>query len=512
MPDNTSQPERPSGRTKHDSTFGSKFDVPVDTHARPGDLRILATQWSTLQNHLLSDGDEHAALLLCGQRQSADRVTFLVREVILLTDDDYLDRGALHLSIAPTTLARAAKRARLLDASVIMVHSHPFPGRVRASTLDLRTETDLCRRVLPARTGRPCAALVIGPDGVDGRIWTSEGAGHFTTISIIGETIEKIATTSHGLPDHGPGSGKCTGAGAGADPNLVPSAGTDRVTARQELLWGSHGQRRLAGSHVVVVGCGGTGSHVATQLAHLRVGSLTLIDDDVVETSNLSRIVGLGPLDVGRSKVEALAEQLRRIYPGCDVQTVQESVLDVDPDLYTNADLIVCATDGHGSRSLLTEVAAQYYIPAIDLGVEVVPGEQFRAGGGVRVLRPGHGCLWCAQNLSPAKVREEYLSAEERAVEAERGYVRGHHEPAPSVIALNGVVASLAVMEVCQLLVGMLGSGRDRLLYRSEQRALSTTGMRQQPGCHVCGEAGVLGLGDAARVKTRTRKHPARGA
>ena len=64
--------------------------------------------------------------------------------------------------------------------------------------------------------------------------------------------------------------------------------------ARQVLAWGDDGQHSLANSTVGVVGCGGTGSHVALQLAHLGVGRLVLVDHDVVEQSNLSRLVGVG--------------------------------------------------------------------------------------------------------------------------------------------------------------------------------------------------------------------------
>jgi len=493
----------------HDQTdavgrYVKRFTLPVDVAARPGDLRILQTQWATLREHLLGDGDEHAALLICGLRQTSTSVTFLVRDTVLLGPDDYLDRGAMHLSVAPTTLARAAKRARLTDSGLVLVHSHPFPGRVTASQIDLRTEADLCRRVLTTRTGKPAAALVVGPDGVDARIWTQSGAGTFDTVRIIGDSIERVTPTSHGIPP-----ARDAVATNADDDNRRPE---ESATARQELLWGAVGQQTLRLSKVVVVGAGGTGSHVATQLAHLRVGQLTLIDHDHVEVSNLSRIIGLGPEDIGRAKVDALADRLRRINPDASITGIVASVLDVDPQVLTDADLIVCATDGHGSRSFLAELCAQYYIPVVDLGGEVVPRDRFQAGGGVRVLRPGAGCLWCAQTLNPSLVREEYLSEHDRALEATRGYLRGHHAPAPSVVALNGVVASLAVMEICQLLVGMLGTARARLLYRSEQRAVTTTGMGRRPGCHVCSDAGVLGQGDTARVKTRWRKRPARGA
>ena len=467
--------------------------VPEAAPPCPAGIRIAAAHWEQLNSHLLADGYEHAAVLLCGIQRSANRVTFLVQKVIELVGEDFLSSGALHLSIAPRSLARVTKQARSQNATLVLCHSHPFPGAVRASSVDLRTEIELCGRVFPGRLhGLPSAALVLGPDGLDGRVWDQGAASPLTEVTVVGSRIARLPSTSSGVH------------GLGDSASVV--ADEDLATARQALLWGALGQRTLRDAQVAVIGCGGTGSHVVTQLAHLRVGNLTLVDPDIVETTNLSRIVGSSPSDVGRQKVDVLAEHARRINPSATVTPVAASLLDIDPQTITGADVIVCATDGHGSRALLTEIAQQYIIPVIDLGVEVDPAsETFRAGGGVRVLRPGHGCLHCARTLSAQLVREEYLDEAQREVEIERGYLRGESVPAPSVIALNGVVASLAVLEVCQLIVGMLGGGRDRVLYRAESRALTTASMPSDAECFVCGENGILGHGEARVLPTRWR-------
>lgn len=529
-PDTPATPDFSAGPDLSDKSdtghTGPSVLLPVDPALCGADLRITHDHWDALTEHLLSDGHEQSALLICGVRDTRDRrsrdtacreVTFLVQELVLLGEADYLDRGALHLSVAPATLARHAKRARFRDAAVVLVHSHPFSGTVSASSIDLATELDLCRRVIPSRTGRPAGALVVGPGGVDARAWTNTGAAPLHTIHIIGDRITKLTTNSAGLPST---------RGASRETETATVAGTE--TQRQELLWGKAGQQMLADSHVVVVGNGGTGSHAVTQLAQLRVGHLTLIDGDVVEATNLSRLVGAVPSDVGRWKVDVLAECARAVNPSIELTVVRGSVLDVDPAVYTGADVIVCATDGHGSRSLLTELCTQYLVPLVDLGVEVDPGtrmdlgnpdepagsarpegagdtDQFRAGGGVRVLRPGQGCLWCAGTLNPEFVRQEYLDPEQRALDVARGYIRGVDVPEPSVIALNGVVSSLAVLEVCQLLVGMLGSGTARVLYRAERRSVRTARIARRSSCHVCGDDGVFAQGDAVSLKTRWR-------
>lgn len=470
-------------------------EIPQLTPSRPAEIRVIERHWDQLRAHLLADRDEHAALLICGLHATRSSVTFLVRGVVPLTDDDYLDAGQLHLSIAPGSLARYVKQARSAGATLILCHSHPFPGEVLASPIDLQTETELCGRVFPGRlSGLPSGALVVGPDGIDGRVWDRGAASPLTQVTVVGGKIARYVSNSCGI--------------TGSRPVFRPRQDVvdNEPTARQALLWGEAGQRVIRAARVAVVGCGGTGSHVVAQLAHLRLGGMTLIDNDKVEATNLSRLVGATPADVGRFKVEVLAEHARAINPSIEMTTISDSVLDVPPSSLLDADVIVCATDGHGSRALLTEIAQQYLVPVVDLGVEVDPSpETFRAGGGVRVLRPGRGCLHCANTLVPELVREEYLDDAQRRDEVKRGYIRDEPVPAPSVIALNGVVASLAVLEVCELLVGMLGSGRNRLLYRAESRALTTATMPIDANCYVCGESGLLGLGDTRPLPTRWR-------
>lgn len=450
------------------------------------ELRIIQEHWDELAGHLLSDGDEHAALLFCGWSLISERKALLTRRVQVLRSDDFLSSGALHLSIAPTTLARAAKQAASEGATLVLCHSHPWPGSTRPSPLDLDTENEFCGRVLPGRLNNaPAGALVLGTEDASARLWL-EGKPHPMRIRIIGDETRV-------WPE--------------------PAAATSpEAVARQVLAWGGIGQNRLERATVVVVGAGGTGTHVATQLAHLGVGTILLVDHDRVELTNLSRLVGARHEDVGRLKVDVLAAYLLGINPNLSLHTHAASVLDLDPMHLVDADVIVCATDGHGSRALLTELAHQYLVPVVDLGVEIVPTTTgVQAGGQVRVLRPGRGCLHCAGTLDAGLVREEYLSEQERQVERARGYLRGVDAPAPAVIALNGVVASLAVLEVCQLLAGFLGSSSDRVLVRAHRRAVTTAGVNRVETCFVCGAEGILGAADSRPLPVRNVPRKASG-
>lgn len=443
------------------------------------ELRLIDRHWTELREHLLTDGSEHAAALVCGTLTSPDGTVLTTRRVVPLNAEDLIHSSRLHLSISPVALARVAKEARTQAGTVVLCHSHPWPGIVRPSPLDLETETDLCGRALAGRlTPRPVGALVLGPDSFSGRLWQQGRAETIDRIRVIGEQVILL-------------------------PEPVASAPSDAV-ARQVLAWGNLGQSRLTTAHVAIVGAGGTGSQVALQLAHLGIGRLTFVDFDTVETSNLSRLLGSTPADVGRSKVEVLASAVHAVNPGLAVRTLAASVIDLDPVLLADVDVVVCATDGHGSRALLTEVAQQYLVPVVDLGVDVIPTDgAVQAGGQVRILRPGRGCLHCAGMLDPALVREEYLTHDQRAEEERRGYLRGVSAPAPAVVALNGVVASLACLEVCQLLAGFLGGASDRVLYRAHRRAVTTAPIPSDPACYVCGTHGLLGLGDGRDLPVR---------
>lgn len=129
---------------------------------------------------------------------------------------------------------------------------------------------------------------------------------------------------------------------------------------------GLSGQQKLANATVLVVGAGGLGSHTAATLWASGVGQLVMYDGDVVAASNLARQLRYGPQDIGRLKVEVLAEQLRmnRDEPGLaafaktiDGTTVQEAL--------QVADVICDCSDNAATRLLLDETCAALGKPLI---------------------------------------------------------------------------------------------------------------------------------------------------
>jgi len=96
----------------------------------------------------------------------------------------------------------------------------------------------------------------------------------------------------------------------------------------------------------------------------------------------------------------------------------------------------------------------QYWLPVIDVGVRVGTSLQGDVSGmpvEIRVLLPESGCMWCRGILDAARIRAELLPSEERSRLIAEGYVAAIDEPVPSLIALNSLAASLAVVRLLQL-------------------------------------------------------------
>jgi hypothetical protein len=137
------------------------------------------------------------------------------------------------------------------------------------------------------------------------------------------------------------------------------------------------------------------------------------------------------------------------------------------------------------SRLLLNALAHQFYLPVVDLGVELqVRGSM---GGRVTALGPDAGCLWCWGILSAERLRAEQLPPDLRAEYVGRGYVTDLAVEQPAVVSLNGVVASLAVTEMLRRVTGMGGAegAADLLLYRLADGTVRRAGSpaRRCPTC-----------------------------
>lgn len=139
-------------------------------------------------------------------------------------------------------------------------------------------------------------------------------------------------------------------------------------TARHAVLAGigEEGQRRLSAARVAIVGAGGIGSPVLLALAAAGVGSLTVIDDDVVELTNLQRQLAHRAADVGVRKTESAARAITALAPGAAVTPLSER-LDADnaERLLGGVDIVVDTSDSFGTRRDVAAATEALGIPLV---------------------------------------------------------------------------------------------------------------------------------------------------
>lgn len=265
---------------------------------------------------------------------------------------------------------------------------------------------------------------------------------------------------------------------------------------RQERFFGAEGQRKLEDARVVVVGVGGIGTHVVQQLAYLGVGRdergwIGLIDGEEIDETNRNRYVGTWQGDPipGSAKVALAARHIQLIDPAINVRHSDNKDLRSAKayELVKASDVAIGCLDTDGARTVFNELCLAYGIPFIDLATDIKPGPDAVYGG--RLFSRWHGergCLVCAGEIDMARATQELASA--RAREDRRnlyGIDKEHLDGrGPSVVSLNGVIASLGVTELMCALTGLRPPARF-INYRGDRSSASP---RQviSTGCYYC--------------------------
>lgn len=209
---------------------------------------------------------------------------------------------------------------------------------------------------------------------------------------------------------------------------------------RQSFL-GADSDAVLSGAVVGIVGLGGGGSHVAQQLAHVGVGTFVLIDPDVIEDTNLNRLVGgtWADVEAATPKVEIALRVIKGVRPAAKVDPIQRE-WQTAGDALKRCDIIVGGLDSVRAKDELDAFCRRFLVPYIDMGMDVhgAAGRHLISGQ-VILSSPGRPCLRCL-----GIVTEEALHREGAAYGAAGGK--------PQVVWPNGVLASTAVGLVMQLL------------------------------------------------------------
>lgn len=257
---------------------------------------------------------------------------------------------------------------------------------------------------------------------------------------------------------------------------------------RQTRLFGVEGQQELSEARIAIVGVGGLGTHVVQQLALLGIDQMALIDHEELSLSNRNRYVGARESDSipGALKVELGARLVELIDSSINVVRVSHGLC-TEPafNAIRAAHYVFGCLDHDGPRFVLNELCLAYEKTLFDLASDVPePGAY---GGRIVTVTNRVGCLYCRSQLDMEDVRRYLADTEARENEdAVYGVDRDLlGDAGPSVVSINGTVASLAVTEFMCACTG-LREPFPVLSYRGHEGRVSRIVDEPMSECHYC--------------------------
>ncbi|KFM20131.1 Sulfur carrier protein ThiS adenylyltransferase [Marine Group I thaumarchaeote SCGC AAA799-P11] len=236
--------------------------------------------------------------------------------------------------------------------------------------------------------------------------------------------------------------------------------------SRQVMLEeiGYNGQLKLKNSKICVVGTGGLGNPITSRLAAMGVGTLRIVDRDVIELSNLHRQTMFDEDDVGQVKVEVAAKKLQKLNPDCKIEALAVSVNDYTAlEVVEGCDVVVDALDSVNARYALNKACVKFGIP-------FVTGAAVGVSGQIFTILPGtSACYHC---MFPALDEDTMPTCS----------IEGVH---PSILS---IVGGIEVAEAVKVVMGKKPSLSEKILHVDiENLDFTSTRTFRAEECPVCG-------------------------
>jgi adenylyltransferase/sulfurtransferase len=221
---------------------------------------------------------------------------------------------------------------------------------------------------------------------------------------------------------------------------------------------GKKGQQTLSEKHVVVIGGGGLGSNSANILVRTGIGSIDIIDDDLLDLTNLHRTSLFNEKDIGKLKCQILEEKLQHVNSEVTVRGIKKRITkeNIESTL-TNADIILDGTDNMKTRFLINEIAIKNNIPWIYAGVHTTIGMV------MGIISKQTPCLVCISH----SIEENKISE------------------IPVMSNIPVIIASIQVTEAMKILLGKQLSGL--IIYDAWKQHFENMNIKRNTKCTCCG-------------------------
>ena len=395
--------------------------------------------------------------------------------------ESYAERYETGLLITSDGYVPALAEAEAGGSVALWLHTHPGDRGSPRPSRDDNTVDDQLSELFRLRSGSDYyGSLVVslqnGQLRFTGRLMSGTESADIDRLWSVGDRFHLAHHDNHHLED------------------------LDGAFDRNVRAFGGPVQTALSDLTVGIVGCGGTGSSVAEQLARLGVRRFILIDPDKLSVSNVTRVYGSTPARIGDRKVDVVGDLIASVAPGAP--TVRDdSMVTVQATArrLAGADVIFGCTDDNAGRMVLSRMASFLLTPVIDCGVLLSSGPSGvleGINGRVTVLAPGSACLVCRGRIDHSRAASELLTPEERVRRLDEGYAAALPGVEPAVVTFTTAVAAAAVTELIERLVGFGPAPvPSELILRLHDRELSANHQEPQHGhyCDPC--AGKLGTG-----------------
>jgi len=432
-------------------------------------IRIHEKIWQSLFQSLWEHDDIESAGILMGElAETPTGKIVVVKRVVSIPEKAYSTRKVDQISIDPVAFNRLIRPAKDNNWCVITIHTHPKTRDAWFSKADDYGDSRLMPSIHCQIPGLLHGSMVVVRNGdVTARMFKPNGQLMEASLWRIGNTVTTAVNVS------------CK---------------DESWFDRQQLALGEAGQLKLRNLRIGIVGLGGIGSLISMQLAHLGVGQLVLIDGDVVEHSNVPRIIGANKDDAGRTyKVDVAARYINNLGLSSPAEVYREYLSSEHEALVASCDVIVSCVDTHTPRALLNRYSYKYSAPLIDLGTVFRVGDTGKIvsdAGRVVIVGPGRPCLGCWGHIDSDAIRIESMSDKEIQQQVDGGYIEGVNVTQPSVIGFNTHVAGAGVTEILRLVTGFAGSDTppNRLAFSFQNGVVKRNSLAAQPQCSICGQ------------------------
>ena len=295
------------------------------------------------------------------------------------------------------------------------------------------------------------------------------------------------------------------------------SSDHSEVQARQAAAFGSPFVDMLQSLRVAVVGCGGTGSPLATLIARSGVGELVLIDADNLEKSNLNRVRGLTTNDVGEKKAHRLKDFISSIGLSVNV-AAYESEIDTDPealDALASCDVVFGCTDDFAGRSVMNTALYVYAQLFIDVGLGGRIGEdddgqpilRYHYGRISSVLPESGQCLFCQGVVRDIWIQTQLARRENPDLieeELKERYLEDGDTDAPGVGPFTNASADFAIATLFDLIKPFRRFPpelrRDMYLVDFVTMEIRSYQTEENPDCPYCRQRDFVLLKESCRL------------